>query len=125
MIDVKFRVFPGTGDARPPWEHAPLNEFLLTTPVFVYELQAFGVVPPIHVLNEILANGYYDAGMGGACEWEPFQLSSDEYSELVFELTTTSNYSINEDKDLEGKPNFKEWHRALLSKHSKSIRGSR
>jgi len=125
MINVKFRVFPGTSDARPPWEYAPLNEFLLTTPVFVYELQAFGVAPPIHVLNEILANGNHDAGMGGACEWEPFQLNSDEYSELVLDLTTNPNYSIIEDKDLEGKRNFGEWRSALLSKYSQNIRGSR
>jgi hypothetical protein len=34
-------------------------------------------------LNRLLGKGIYDAGMSGGCEWEPFQLSTDEYEELV------------------------------------------
>jgi hypothetical protein len=125
MRDVKFRVFPGMGDARPSWEHASLGEFLLATPVFVYELKAFGVIPPIHVLNEILTTGKYNAGMGGACEWRSFEINADEYAELVLELTTNPNHEIIEDEELKEKKDFRKWHGAMLSKYSKHVRDSR
>ena len=100
MRDVKFRVFPGTGAATPSWEHALLDEFLLVTPVFVYELKRFGVIPPIHIMNEILSTGEYDAGMGGACEWRSFEISFNEYEELVLELKTNPDHIIIEDEEL-------------------------
>jgi hypothetical protein len=34
-------------------------------------------------LNRLLGKGIYDAGMSGGCEWEPFEISTDEYEELV------------------------------------------
>ena len=125
MRDVKFRIYPGTGGGTPSWEHAPLDEFLLTAPLFIYELKAFGVIPPLHVLNEKLSVGKYDAGMGGACDWKPFEINSDEYNELVLELTTNPEYKIIEDEELKDKSNFGKWHGALLSKHAKNVRGSR
>lgn len=125
MRDVKFRVFPGTGAAMPSWEHASLDEFLLETPVFVYELKVFGVIPPIHILNEILTTGKYDAGMGGACEWRPFEINMSEYAELVLELTTNPDHIIIEDEELKKKLNFRKWHGALLSKYAKRVRASR
>ncbi len=125
MRDVKFRLYPGTGGATPSWEHAPLDEFLLTAPLFINELKAFGVIPPLHVLNEKLAAGKCDAGMGGACDWTPFELDIDEYKTLVMELTTNPDYEIIEDEELKEKPNFRKWHGALLSKYAKKVRGSR
>ena len=116
MRDVKFRIFSGIGAATPSWKHATLKEFLLESPVFAYELKVFGVMPPLHVLNEILGKGKYDAGMSGACEWKPFEVNSDEYAELVLELTTNPNYKIIEDEDLKEKSNYKRWHVALFLK---------
>ena len=63
-------------------------------------------------------------GMSGACEWKPFEVNSDEYAELVLELTTNPNYQIIEDEDLNEKSNYKKWHGALLSKYSKRVRDS-
>ena len=119
MKEVKFKNYPGTGDANPSWEYASLVDFLLTTPLFVYELKAFGVIPPLHVLNEKLSSGTYDAGMGGACDWKPLEIDMDEYNELVMELTTNPNYEITVDEELEEKPNFAKWHDALISKYAK------
>ncbi len=46
------------------------------------------IVPPRSVLNEIFGKGIYDAGMSGGCSWKPFEISQEEYNELVEELLT-------------------------------------
>ena len=46
-----------------------------------YALSA-GLLPPLHVLNSLLKTGRSDAGMSGACEWPPFELNDEEWSEL-------------------------------------------
>ena len=124
MRGVKFKVYPGTGDAKPSWEHATLNKFLLSTPLFTYELKLFGVIPPIHVLNEKLSIGTHDAGMGGACDRRPFEIDTDKYDGLVMELTTIPNFNIIEGEELKEKSNFNKWHGALISKYAKKIRDS-
>ena len=98
MIEVKFKNYAGTGPQEAHWEHASLEQFLLTTPLFVYELLAFGVIPPLHVFNERFVKGEYDIGMGGACDWKPFQLTQEDYNELVDSLLTNPDYEIIEDK---------------------------
>jgi hypothetical protein len=42
-----------------------------------------GVVPPFSVLNNFLASGVSDQGMGGAWKWEPSSLTESEYHELA------------------------------------------
>ncbi len=122
MIEVKFKNYPGTGAREAHWEHALLDHFLLNTPLFVYELKAFGVIPPLHVFNEKFILGEHDSGMGGACDWRPFQLSQEEYLELVESLLTNPDHEIIEDKELWNKPNFNKWHGALLSKHGRNAK---
>jgi hypothetical protein len=39
--------------------------------------------PPRDGLNDLLRHGFYDAGMSGGAEWDPFELSVDEYDEVV------------------------------------------
>jgi len=123
MRDIRFKNFAATGPREASWAHATLAEFLLISPLFAYELKAFGVIPPLHIFNEKLSKGSYDAGMGGGSEWEPFELSKEEYKELVENLVTNPDYDISEDRELWEKPNYKKWHGALLSKYSKKIRG--
>ena len=124
MRDIRFKNFAATGPREAPWEHASLAEFLLISPLFVYELKAFGVIPPLHVINEKLSEGNYDAGMGGGSEWKPFEISKEEYEELIEHLVTNPEHEIVEDKELWDKPNYKKWHGAMLSKYSKQIRGN-
>lgn len=41
-------------------------------------------IPSRTALNALFATGHYDAGMSGGCEWkQPFELSEDEYREVV------------------------------------------
>ena len=125
MREVKFKTYPGTGAGTASWEYAPLAQFLLDSPLFSYELRAFGVIPPLHILNERLSSGNHDAGMGGACDWKPFELDLDEYQSLLSELLTNPEFNITEDEELKEKPNYKKWRGALLSKYAKKIRDSR
>lgn len=96
--------------------------FLLSTPLFTYVLNVFGVIPPLHILNEKLVLGEHDSGMGGACSWKPFQLSNDDYIELVEHFLTNPDLVIIEDRELWSKQNFKKWHGALLSKHGRNAK---
>ena len=125
MREVKFKTFPGTGAGTPSWEYVPLAQFLLDSPLFSYELRAFGVMPPLHILNEKLSEGNHDAGMGSACEWKPFEVDLNEYQSLLGELLTNPEFDIAEDDELKEKPNYKKWRGALLSKYAKKIRDSR
>lgn len=45
-----------------------------------------GLVPPLRVLNTVLRMGSEEAGMSGGCSWEPFELTTGEFHELVDEL---------------------------------------
>jgi hypothetical protein len=94
----------------------------LNTPVFIYELKAFGVIPPLHIFNDKFMSGSHDSGMGGACDWKPFQLTQEDYGELVESLLTNPEYEIIEDKELWDHKKFEKWHGKLLSKHGRRAR---
>lgn len=116
MRDVRFKMLPAMGAGEGPWEYAPLDEFLLATPAFIYAFKFYGIIPPVHVLNEVLESGCDDSGMGGGTKWKPFSLSKAEYEELVECLTTHPNYEIQEDRSLWSKPNYENWQLSLLGK---------
>lgn len=81
------------------WTRGTLKDLLLATP---YILQRF--IPPFQVLNYLLKHGVpneffldgllpdgkvqYDAGMGGGCSWKPFEITREEYEELILDLLT-------------------------------------
>lgn len=107
---------PAMGAGEGPWECAPLDEFILSTLGFVYALKYFGIIPPLHVLNEVLESGCDDAGMDGGARWKPFSVSKPEYEELVENLITNPNHEIKEDRSLWGKTNYEKWQMSLLGK---------
>jgi hypothetical protein len=59
--------------------------------------------PTYEELNELLATGEWDTGMGGGCEWPPFILSPAEYTE-VFEQTKHDPRLAALNRTLEGEP---------------------
>lgn len=122
MRDVRFKNHSATGARDAPWEYAPLDQFLLATPMFYYQLTQGGVIPPLHVLNECLRAGTHHAGMSGASDWKPFELTQDEYEELVENLVTHPDYQIEECRELWDRPNYKKWSGAALSRHSRRAR---
>jgi hypothetical protein len=52
-------------------------------------------VPPLTVVNEMLANPG-GAGMNGGRRWRRFSLSADEYRELVADLVSSHGYTVVE-----------------------------
>jgi hypothetical protein len=46
-------------------------------------LMPWGVIPPLHVLNEYLLGGGDTGGMSPGTKWKPFQITAEEYAELV------------------------------------------
>ena len=69
-----------------PLGHFPMptegtvTDLLFDLPYFI----GFGSpFPTREQLNSLLRKGYKDEGMSGGCEWEPFELSADEYAEVA------------------------------------------
>jgi len=70
-----------------------LQEFLLSIP---YLLVPSLPIPPLFVLNDVLAKGIVDAGMSGGCQWEPFLITPPEWEELTSALTRASGLVVGE-----------------------------
>lgn len=49
-------------------------------------LMTAGFIPPRRVMNEVLARGGFDLGMGGAGKWRPLELDENDYREVVADL---------------------------------------
>lgn len=56
-----------------------------------------GVIPPRHILNEVLSSGGGDAGMSPSAKWEAFQVSEVEYAELVSLLIGTDIEALRQE----------------------------
>jgi hypothetical protein len=68
----------GWGDRPEPAENSLL--------AFVYDIPYFGacgVFPPFRLLNQFLLTGGSSGGMSPGATWEPFELSPEEYRDLV------------------------------------------
>lgn len=63
---------------------SPLADFVLD----VMYLMGRGVIPPLHVLNEVLRQGGDNGGMGPGTSWKPFEVTEEEYNEMVSVLLT-------------------------------------
>ena len=77
MRRLRFTLVPPVGDQVREAE-GRLVQLLDSIPYLLVEL-----IPPLNVMNQVLATGLADAGMSGGCQWEPFQLTEDEYREVV------------------------------------------
>ena len=117
MRDVRFKLQPPLGGPG-PWTHARLSEFLLSLPNLFLLHGGEQPIPPCAVLNEVFTSGKWDAGMSGGCEWKPFEISDDEYDELVQALALTPNYRFITDAALAEIKSLRQWRSKRLSKYS-------
>ena len=65
--------------------------------VLVYDIPYFGacgVLPPLHLLNELLLSGGSQGGMSPGATWQPFSLSEQEYRNLVTAVRTVAPKSL-------------------------------
>ncbi len=58
--------------------------------------------------------------MSGGCEWQPFEITEEEYVELLEDLLTLPNANLFVDVELENARNLKDWQSQLLRKHGKN-----
>ncbi len=79
MRILHWTQFSAVGDGQSELS-GTLIEFLLSgaCSAIVY----FRVVPPLTVVNNLLASGVSGMGMGGGWRWDPFTLTEAEYKEL-------------------------------------------
>ncbi|MEP6987584.1 MAG: hypothetical protein ABI970_18410, partial [Chloroflexota bacterium] len=79
MREVSYKTFWSYGGAGVKHK-APLSDFLLDV---LYLMENSGVIPPLHVLNEVLKGGGNNGGMSAGTAWRPFSIKDAEYNELV------------------------------------------
>ena len=82
---VEYVVLGGIGGEFP--KQGTVAELLSEIP---YLLTA-RIVPPLHVVNDLLAKGLDSAGMSGGCEWEPFQITASEWEDLASHLMSLTD----------------------------------
>src|SRR5690349_3761049 len=66
---------------------------------FIYDIPYFGacgVFPPFHLLNLQLRRGGSQGGMSPGATWEPFELSPEEYRDLVEAVRTVPVESLRD-----------------------------
>src|SRR4051812_18494011 len=79
MRRLRYELLPPIGPGTMPAE-GTVVDLLFDIPYLI----GWGAPLPSHYqLNSLLRKGYDDAGMSGGCAWEPFELSADEYDEVV------------------------------------------
>jgi len=103
-----------------------LADFILDV---LYLMEGSGVIPPLHVLNEVLQNGRSGGGMGPGTSWRPFRLSQEEYAELVsalLDLDVAEAKKVHPyvrfnkivlDNDLEQAENYIKWLQVVTLKY--------
>lgn len=104
---------------------APLPVFLMDVPYLLLR----GAVPPLPVLNEILAAGRLGGGMSPGSRWAPFALGESEYAALVAALPQARREAITTgdarfvpdqiriDPDLADYTDFVAWAAAVAAKY--------
>ena len=80
MRTISYIVLGGMGGEFP--KRGTVADLLLEIP---YLLTA-RIIPPLHVVNDLLAKGLDDAGMSGGCQWEPLQITESDWDDLVLQL---------------------------------------
>ena len=85
MRKMRYRALPAMGPGSIPVS-GTLKSLLLEIPYLFMPCAPFNILPPHSVLNELLNRGVEDAGMSGGCKWKPFQITSEEYVELIRSL---------------------------------------
>jgi hypothetical protein len=121
MRDVRYKDLPAVGGSG-HWTHASLPDFLFAMPyLFVLGISE-QPIPPLIVLNEIFRSGKWDAGMSGGCEWKPFEISGQEYDELVQALANRPEYQFVTAGDLAEVTSLRQWQGKLLSKYGRRAR---
>ncbi len=80
---IRYRLHGGN---KPEKKEGTLLDLVYDIPY----LDAVGILPPLHLLNERLRTGGGDGGMSPGASWEPFEISAADYETLCQALEETS-----------------------------------
>lgn len=95
LRQVRFRRQPAIGPRDTlPEETLRLDRFLLQLPTLL-ATEDRPPIPPLAILNQILAEGEESAGMSGGVRWSPFHIGPREYVEAVVALCLRGAYSFD------------------------------
>src|SRR5262245_4291946 len=86
MRNIEYILLPPVGSDETP-VYRSIADLLRDIPY----LLSSGIIPPLSVVNQILRSGLEDAGMSGGCRWKPFELSKDEFAEVLDDLQATGD----------------------------------
>ena len=125
MRDVSYTTYWSYGSSGVK-RKAPLVDFVLD---ILYLMENNGVIPPLHVLNEVLQGGGSNGGMGPGTAWRPFSIKEAEYKELVeallqldiVEAKKSHRYMMFQkvivDESLHQCSTYHDWLRAVATKY--------
>jgi|GEM_PF-1259296 len=92
MEKITYYKIPATGGSL-RLKEGTVKDLLLSIPYLLNahippkrRVKGTGVIPPLKIINEILATGIDSEGMSGGCKWEPFQINEDIFKQLLAEL---------------------------------------
>jgi hypothetical protein len=105
---VAFVVHGGTGGSFK--QSGDLTALLDEVPDFL----TARLVPPLRVVNDLLHRGYHDAGMSGACEWTPFQITEPEWRDLAEALTSRRADRCEVVESPEWVATYEDWHAWIM-----------
>jgi hypothetical protein len=118
MRDFRYKTHGATGsDSK---QYGSLTQLLFNIPALSFALRVWKTIPPYHILNEILRSGVSEAGMSGGCEWQPFELTEEEYAELLQDLLTLPNLDLSVDVEFKNASNLKSWQSQFLKRSDRS-----
>jgi hypothetical protein len=87
MRSIKYNLLPPISPleyGEGPRIQGTLVDLILAIPYLMHS----DVIPSLAELNVVFRKGIRDAGMSGGCKWKPFEITEEEYKELIEELLT-------------------------------------
>ena len=123
MKKIRYKVFDLAGEES---KEATLNNFFLEIPALIM----YGVIAPFEVVNQILKLGNAGGGMSPGVEWEPFQISNEEYEEIINDIRDrliegnipgphgTEIEKAIEDKEFENYTEWTTWIKDVTKKYT-------
>jgi hypothetical protein len=72
--EFNIKVLPAVGGGKTKVPGTVVN-LVQRVPALIQD----GYLPPLKLLNGLFAKGRSENGMGGGCEWEPFQITSEAF----------------------------------------------
>jgi hypothetical protein len=101
---------------------------------FVYDIPYFGacgIFPPHHIINQIFGSGGSGGGMSPGATWGPFEITEEDYRDLVREIRQVAPESLGEnarytrvkfefDESFDHIRDWESWLFAVCDKHRDS-----